>query len=236
MPAIPKTKTAIAVFAVAVGLSAIFHAYLLRTDAGGEVLWNEKEAYFFIFTVDRGYHVSWLRYPLEYGLARLGYVEPANDTGGSFFVVHVTAAGVERHVLDLPDHPGPSQFTPRGGRIWANWPTLGGLCWWAGDHFQLASQEEQRAFNGIAGLLADKAFDAGWHKDGVAAQGERSVAIDVGEEFELLVSGRRAPNGRGRLAAEMRYPGGEQIPVFDIEVRVGRVSKGEYLQAFRDPP
>jgi len=231
-----KTKIAVIVLAVAAVLAAIFNAYLLRTDAGGEVLWNEKEAYFFIFNDARGYHVQWLRYPLEYGLAKLRYVEPANDTRGSLFVVHVTSSGVERHVLNLPD-PGPSQYTPRSGRIWANWPMRGGLCWWAGDHFQLASQEERRAFNGIAGLLiTEKDFDAGWHKDGIAAEGERSITIDVGEEFELLVSGRRASDGHGGINVDMQYPGRSPTRVLNLDVRVGRVSKTEYLHAFRDPP
>jgi len=230
-----KTKIAVLILFVAAVLATIFNAYLLRSDAGGEVLWNDKEAYFFLFSEAFGRHVAWIVYPFEYGLEMLGHFEPANDTRGSFFVVHVTSSGVERHVLDLSDSPGPVQFTPRGGRIWANWPTCGGLCWWTGDHFQPASQEEQRAFNGIAGLLTEKGFDAGWHKDGVGAEGERSITIDVGELFELIVSGRRASNGRGGIAADMRYPGRAPTRIFNLDVRVGRVSKGEYLRAFRDP-
>lgn len=237
MPTITKTRVAVTILAVAVALSAIFSAYLIRSDAGGEVLWNAKEAYFFIGMDTSGYHVKWIGYPLEYGLAKLGYVEPPNDDRRSLFVLHVTSSGAERHVFDLPDRSvgsGAGQYTPRGGRIWANCPTLGGLCWWASDHFQLASPEEQRALNGIAGL-SKKDFDAGWHWDGVAAASlsQRNIAIGVGQEFELLVSGGRSPDGRGGISVDMQYPGRAPTRVFNLDVRVGRVSKTEYLQAFR---
>lgn len=237
MPTITKTKIAVTILAVAVGLSFILNAYLVRSDAGADVLWNEKEAYFFASTHTLGYRVKWIGYPLEYGLATLGYVEHPNDEGVSFLVIHVNSSGVERHALDLADFRqggGPIQFAPRVGRIWANWPKLGGLCWWAADHFQPASQEEQRAFNGIAGLT-EKDFDAGWQKDGIAADGERKITIRVGKEFELLLSGRRASDGRGEISVDMQNPGRAPARVFNLNVRDGWVSKTEYLQAFRYP-
>ena len=49
-----KTKIAVIILAVAAVPAALLNAYFLRTDAGGEVLWNEKEAYFFIFSEARG--------------------------------------------------------------------------------------------------------------------------------------------------------------------------------------
>jgi hypothetical protein len=56
-------------------------------------------------------------------------------------------------------------FTPREGRIYVNYPACGGLCIWAGDHFDPAPQEERRGFNGI-GFLTMRDFENknGWSK------------------------------------------------------------------------
>ena len=205
MPTITKTKIAVTILRLPWGFP------LSRTPTSSAATpeptcCGTRRRRIFCRTHTLGYRVKWIGYPLEYGLATLGYVEHPNDEGVSFLVIHVNSSGVERHALDLADFRqggGPIQFAPRVGRIWANWPKLGGLCWWAGDHFQPASQEEQRAFNGIAGLT-EKDFDAGWQKDGIAADGERKITIRVGKEFELLLSGRRASDGRGVISVDMQ--------------------------------
>src|SRR5580692_8917732 len=135
MPRVSKTLLAINVFTVAIILSAAFNAYLIRIDNGGEALWNAKEAYFFIYQDMLGHRVKWLGYPFLAVGEIFGYIEPPDDSRGRMFVLRITSEGVERHVLELADRrqgSGPSMYTPREGRIWVNYPTLGGLCWWAG--------------------------------------------------------------------------------------------------------
>jgi hypothetical protein len=79
-------------------------------------------------------------------------------------VIRVTPSAVERHVLKLDEREpwtGPGWYTPKRGHIYENYPALEGLCFWAGDHFEPATQEERRGFNGVDGLT-EKDFDSGW--------------------------------------------------------------------------
>ena len=216
-------------------LSLSFNAYFVRRDTGGDVLWNAKEAYFFIGSDTRGYHVKWAGYPLLFGGEMLGHIELPDDDRGVMYIMRITSAGLERHVLELPDRrpgSGPSMFTPLDGRIWANWPTLGGLCWWAGDHFEPATPDERGRLDGI-NHLTNRAFtnEAGWSKDVVWAR--YAPAIRVGDEFELLV-GSGGSSGYGPISVEMRKQGGETRTMFTIDGGAGRVSGSDYWHTFHD--
>jgi hypothetical protein len=232
-----KWKITVAILGTILLLSVILNAYLIRDDAGGTVLWNAQEAYCFIGVTTLGRRVKWIQYPLVVALEWLGNIGPPDDAGSSLIVIHISSSGVERHTLDLPDRrpgSGPGFFTPKGGRIWANWPTIGGLCWWAGDHFEPAPEEQQRASGGIGGLTK-KDFDAGWSEDGVAAQGENHFESKVGEEFDLSVAGwARAPDGRSGISINMRTPGHPPRSVLELNSRNGLVSRSEYRRAFRN--
>src|SRR5258708_2589284 len=108
-------------------LSTALSAYMMRTDAAGVALWNEKEAYFFIYRERDGYHVKWIGYPLMAVAGRFGVIEQPDDVRGTMYVIRVTSSAVERHVLELTDRrpgSGPSMLTPINGRIWANFPML----------------------------------------------------------------------------------------------------------------
>jgi hypothetical protein len=189
MARISKTLIAINLLTVAIILSAVLNAYLIRTDAGGIALWNAKEAYFFIGQDTRGRHVKWIGYPLLVAGEFFGHIEPPDDDRGSMFVLRVTPEGVERHVLELADRrqgSGPSWFTPLQGRIWANYPTLGGLCWWAGDHFERANQEELRRLGEFKSL--NNRFyenENGWSKNMVG--GGQPFEVKLGDDIELVV-------------------------------------------------
>jgi hypothetical protein len=233
----PNKRLTIATLAIggAVILSLSFSAYFVRHDVGGWALWNAKEAYFFIDSDTRGYHVKWAGYPLLVAGEMLRRIERPDDDRGVMYIMRITSAGVERHVLELPDRrpgSGPSMYTPLDGRIWANWPTLGGLCWWAGDHFELATPEELRRLDGFNHLRNGAYRDAsGWSADGVWAG--YSPTIRVGDEFELLVHGGGSP-GYGPISVEMRKQGGESSTMFTINGSAGRVSSSDYWHTFHE--
>jgi hypothetical protein len=232
MPKMSKTLLAINFFTVAIILSAALNAYLIRSDAAGHALWNDKEAYFFIYKDTVGRHVKWIGYPFLVAGEMLGNIEPPDDSRGTMFVLRVTSEGVERHALEMTDRrqgSGPSMLTPREGRIWANYPTLGGLCWWAGDHFERASTEELQRLGEFNSLNNDS-YDGknGWSKTGLSG---RNLDIKVGDDTELLVYGGGGA-ARDPISIEMRKRGGESRTIFELDQSVGLVSGSEYRKAF----
>jgi hypothetical protein len=216
-------------------LSAGLSAHMIRTDAAGDVLSNGKEAYFFIYREKDGYHVKWIGYPLMAVGESLGVIQQPDDRRGTMYVIRITQSAVERHVVELTDFrpgSGPSMLTPIEGRIWTNFPTLGGLCWWAGDHFEQATQEESRRLGGIEHLWhLDNSYyrdRGGWSKDPLSP-GQTAV-VNLGDDTELAAYG---PEGRGSFLIEMRKKGSEPITVFSLDVGSGLVSSSEYQHTFQ---
>lgn len=163
-----KAMIAVAILAAAI---ASWKIYFLREYTHGDVLWNASEAYLFMGVSREGLHVSCLRYPWVFVQGYLGAAESPDDGHGSLIVIRVTSSGVEHHVLKLEDRTpgsGPGFITPLDGRIYANYPALGGLCRWAGDHFERATQEERRRLDGISRLtvLDIDNGENGWSKRG----------------------------------------------------------------------
>jgi len=71
-------------------------------------------------------------------------------------------------------------YTPRGSHIYANCPALGGLCVWAGDHFDPATLDGRSGIDGIAALTG-KTFENenGWTKRGFGVgQSDSNFVID----------------------------------------------------------
>jgi len=101
----PNRKLTIGTLAVGLVLilSASLNAYFIRIDGGGDVLWNDKEAYLFIASNNLGHHVKWIGYPLLIVGEILGRIDPPDDSSGSMYVIRVTSSGVERHVFELTD-------------------------------------------------------------------------------------------------------------------------------------
>jgi hypothetical protein len=236
-----KTTLGIAILvATAVVITATTGIYLIRDETGGYALWNESEAYFFITVHSRGTHIRWLRYPLVFASQFLGVVQLPDNERQSFVVVRVTSAGAERHDLKMNDpEPGsaPSMYTPREGRIYANYPAFGGLCVWAGDHFESATLDGRRGFDGI-NTLSEKDFENknGWSKRGFAVMApDADFTIDVGNKFSLLVSSvAAARTGHGSISIDTLYPSAAPSRVFNLDVRNESVSRSEYQQTFHD--
>ena len=211
-------------------LSGGLSAYVMRISIAGDALWNGQEAYFFIYREADGYHVKWIGYPLMAFGERLGVIEQPDDRRGTMYVIRVTPSSVERHALELTDWrpgSGPSMLTPIDGRIWTNFPTLGGLCWWAGDHFEPATREELRGLDGINHLNNNYYRDRdGWSKDSVWPG--QTVSFKLGEEIELSASDSE---GRGSFLIEIRKQGGQPNAVFRLDGSSGLVTKSEYQRA-----
>lgn len=246
-----RNKTlALAILVVAVGTTAVFGVYSAREGSGGVAIWNQKEAYFFVRVDRTGYHSSYLLFPWilfkERVIGGFAAVSIPNDERALLFVIHVTPSGVERHSpkLEVPGLGDPSRYTPADGRIYALCGTV--PCWWSGDHFENATEEQQRAIipDGIIAhsrlTTADFENDAqGWSRRVfVAGPTDRNFTMDVGDQFRLFVNNvgvKDTKNGTGTLSIDLQRPGepSERIAVF--ETREGRLSRTEYRHAFDDP-
>jgi hypothetical protein len=111
-----------------------------------------------------------------------------------------------------------------------NYPTLGGLCWWAGDHFERATQEEQVRLGGLSALHNDFYEDKnGWSKSGI---GGGSREIKLGDNVELWVTGG-VLSERDPISIEMHRQGGEPQTIFNLGLRVGLASRSEYRRTFK---
>jgi len=229
-----KTKAMVAVAILAAAtVAASLRIYFIREDSGGYVLWNAGEAYLFISVARRGLHVS---YP-EYAWVVLEQIlhggRDADDNLSSLMVIRITPTTVERHVVD----PGTGRdlYTPFEDRIYANCPDIGGLCRWAGDHFERATEEEQRKLDGINRLIQRDIDDEnGWSKHGLGpAPVDYKFTIKADDKFELSVSNVVAKKyGYGSVSVDLLRPA--QVPerIWYLDGNPRRVSKAEYDREF----
>ena len=203
--------TFLIVIVAVLGLAAVLNVYAISEGAGGSVIWNKNEAYFFV-PVDRtGYRASYLQYPFIIAKELLLRVPTIpSETRAFLVVIRVTSSGVERHIVKLADRleggagSDPRMFTPLEGRIYARYPPLieqvmqdghlvamgDALGWWAGDHFEKATQEERRRLDGEK-RLTNTEFENdenGWSRRFfVTAPSDSKFTIEVGNEFRLSV-------------------------------------------------
>lgn len=238
-----KTTAAIAiVILIPVAIAASFKVYLNFEDSGTTVLWNDKEAYFFIGTRSIGHRVNLLWFPWFLAKNYLGAVEDPDDIRGSSDAIRVTSSNVEHHMLkvvDLPPGAGPAMYTPLEGHIYVNYPALGGLCRWAGDHFESATPEERHRLDGITHLTnKDIEHDVnGWSKHSFAVgPGDinDTFPIEVGNSFKLSLSDLAAQNGDRAFSINLLRPGYTPERIWNRQLRWGRVSKAEYRRVFQD--
>jgi hypothetical protein len=212
------TKVVGALLLICIVLSSLtLHG--LRTEASANVLSNDKEAYFFVNTVARGVKTRWIFYPAILVLEWLGGVESPSDVRRSLVVIHVTQSSIDRNVVEVRDNePGmwPKSFTPLEGRVWANYPEIGGLCWWAGDHFEPATEGEKQRI----GHLPNSKSDDGWSKD--------SQTVDLGSTH-LRMSGDGFADA---LTITEIGPNRAQRVVYQFNPRAGRIDAVEYEKTF----
>ena len=70
MPTKKKKIFAVVVFTVVILALASFKMYYVRDDGGADIVWNKSKGYLFLSVVRRGYHFSYMAYPM---VMMLGY-------------------------------------------------------------------------------------------------------------------------------------------------------------------
>ena len=194
------------------------------------MLWNATEAYLFIAVSRLGFRVSYLDYPLVILREYFHGVRPPDAERVSGIAIRVTQSAVEQHTGDLGLF-----YTPFDGQIYAN--CQGSLCRWTQNHFEHATDDEIRRFDGIDRLIA-KDFDNvnGWSKRGIAAGPQNIYArntVDVGGRFTLLEKSQ--PIGRTGYAAvsiDVQRPDRAPDTIWHLDGHPRRVSKAEYEESF----
>ncbi len=230
----PNRKLLIATICVAIliFLSVSLSAYWIDVSGGGQVLYNNKEAYFFIGSDTLGWHFSWIWYPFVMLMGRAGYIHPPDDNRGVLYVIRVTSAGVERYVVEQTNRSpgsGPGWYTPIEGRIWAHYPAIGGLCWWAGNHFEPATQEERQRIDPFKDLKSGYFKNQnGWSNDMVWVA---NLSIKLDEKVELLLDGG-SDGGREPISIQMSKQDQEPVRIFNLDRSSKLVSRSEYRRAF----
>lgn len=219
--------------------------YFVIEGAGGTLVWNADEAYLFLDTGHRGYHVPYLAYPIEMLKEYFG-VAPLPRSAKFFVVVlKITPDSVQQYVTNSFGEPSPYDlYTPIDGTIYAN---KGGALWkWAGTHFEPASREEEKSLDGINHLTAlDVSSAKGWTKrGGLLTTGEKEVKVPFtlrGQALTLFVRcvpivGGAGCHGDNDVTIDLLGPGSLSRTLWHMEQRPRRVSKAEYLQFFRNVP
>jgi hypothetical protein len=233
-----RKKIVLAILVTAVLIAAIFNIYAISESAGGFAIWNENEAYFFIHVDRRGDSSSYLLFPWilfkEYVIGGFAAAVIPSDMRAFLVVLHVTPAGVERHVVKLGSDP--ERYTPIDNSVYAMCPGIQ-IYRWTGDRFENVAQEEQERLGGID-RLTRRDFDGavnGWSRRVfVVGQLERPFTMAVGDQFSLVVNGLGNVKS-GAVSIDLQRPGRASEKIAEFETREGGVSRAEYRHAFRDP-
>ena len=230
-----------AILAVAVVIAARSKVYLLLDGSDGTVLSSANEAYVFVDTRHIGHRVSYLRFPWFLVENYLGGIEVPDDDLDSLAVIQVTPSATERHTVTFDGRiPGsaPTDYTPRKGRIYVSYLALGGLSFWAGDHFEAATQEERQSFYAEGGRkLTEKDFDTGWSERNFSVSpgsGSSEFSIRVGDDLELLTRCHTAFTGSGIVSISTRHRGKNPELVWEHATHWGIVGRTEYQSVFHE--
>lgn len=223
--------TAIVVIAVKFDF---FHAYTLRDDNGGTIVWNSDEAYLFMRIVRRGYRISYAEYPMAVLMEWFGVVRHPSDQRVFLYVIQVTPSGVSRHLaLTTGDTAGiPSSFTPMGQSVFTF--CKGILCKWAGDHFEPATSAEQREVGGIEHLSSDSDTTVnGWSKMGIGnVAGDFKFSIQIGDQLKLQIrQGNVYKSSADSAVVTLERSGQPPEELWHINGQPRRVTRGQYLKA-----
>lgn len=227
-----------AVFLVALVVIVFGKIYIIRDDSGASLLWNSKEAYLFTGVRRTGVRIRYLEYPWAVIYELLNGVRSADDQRTSLTVVHMTASGVERHVIEASDEEPantPDFYTPFEGNIYANYH--GSLLRWTGDKFEAATAEEQRRLDGTNRLASGdiEKDPAGWSKRGFGPAGnDYEFAVDVGGNFTVNVTNRRIGESEASVLSVTRAVAGQSAEsIWRVDEHLRTVSKTEYEKAFK---
>jgi len=193
-----------------------------------------KSYYMFVMVARRGYRLSYFRYPWEALKGWLRVPTIPTDERVFFTVIRVTPSGVEHHLASVADSTGkiPDFFTPVGETIYAN--CQGTLCKWTGDHFEVATTEEQTMMDGINHLGPDVDTKInGWPKKGIGpVLGESQFSIQLDKDLALLVrQGNINKLVNESAAVDLQRTGQTPEPLWHVDGKPRKVTKKEYERA-----
>jgi hypothetical protein len=229
----------IAASVMLVAASAVLNLYFIRDDGAGQLLWQGNEAYLFVRRFRVGYRPSFLGFPFVMAREYFGGVPSPDETHVLLDVFRVTPSGVERHFLSPSNATtDASLYTPIDSAIYANCPSLGGLCRWAGDSFVPATQEERQRLGGFSCLSSGNIDQGanGWSRREFAAWlNTFTDTIDVGGQFQILIKAVGSETGPATVSIKVQRPGQAPEQIENIESNQGkRVSGKEYQRVFYD--
>lgn len=236
-----KKATILIAAMLIIATTLICHMYFIKASSGGIALWNTRETYLFLGSSERGLRVSYFWYPVVLVGAYFNVPEEPDDDNTKMVVFHITSTSLERHEIPLESDPArtPNMYTPLDGRIYVNYPARGGLCWWAGDHFQPATEEERlRGGPGGLNILTSGPLDDknGWSRRYLAAVENSQFTISTSEKIEVSVSNVALHSGfpENTLSVQILRSGMAPQTIWNVAGRSGeRVSRTEYWHIFR---
>jgi hypothetical protein len=217
----------LAVSAVSIAASLV-PTYRVRVkDTRSQLLWNADEAYLFIGTRLTGWRFSYLRLVGEVALASIQVTTPPQASKPSIVMLKITAATVERHVLENADMVWPA-FTLFEHKI-----HYGVLWQWTGSNFDPLTPEERRRY--LDAHVADGGFQNidGWSNrylsfSSVPAGGLRLDLVLAHQPTVLIINRERPQVTNVALARGNR----EVETLSGLDGRVRSVTKAEYEALF----
>ena len=142
---------------------------LIRASGGGgELLWENNEAYLFLYDAPDGYRLTGASLLVE--PIREYFHAPAfpDNRKIALTILHITASGVERY--EQSSEVAIESFTPIADAIYADCP--GGICKWTGSNFKLIKADaEHQAVEGVH--LAAIGMNSPMRKVGPNAKSDR---------------------------------------------------------------
>ncbi len=203
-----------------------FNIYYIETSGDADVLWNVNEVFLFAHGEHRGYHVSYMRYGVALAKSYFGVIDSPDDRSSFTTVIRITPTGAERH-----EAQGIFEYsTPRNGILYGAHD--GDLWRFVGTHFEKASIEEKKNFNGIQGLSRKDFTDVdGW-------SGRYSVLSRIRDESPKQVGGLllSLDLSKGKLLINLPPTHITEQIYYGNTGRPQRVSKAEYEHVFGATP
>jgi hypothetical protein len=235
-----KMTIGAAVIVAAILAAGTLKINLSRVDSGGNVLWNANEAYLFIATFSHGVRVTYLEYSWMILKEYLGGIRAPDNNLSSLTVIRVTPSTVERYNVDQKDGTpgsGPNLYTPFEHQIYANCPALGGLCRWAGNRFEPASEEDRLRLNGTSRLRATNYANVdGWSEAAIGAGPENifaRFATEIGGRFAIFEEVEPiAHSGYAAVSIYVQRPGEARTKIWYLDGHPRTINRTEYEHVF----
>ena len=245
----------------AAAVAVNYRIYAIVGNAGGYLLWDSRQAYIFVKVSDLGYDWSAIEYPWvlfkRNVIGGFAAAEIPSDQTAYLFVARIMPSGIERRIVTLASRldggPGsdPDKFTPLEGRVYAFCPSLigrfvqdgrfvgkdmnDGLCWWNGDHFDKATDEERNRLGGIS-LLTREDFQnnkSSWSRRAFGAVPmNENFTVRVGEKFRVTVDNVNKGWENAVVSVNILRPGTPPEEVGVFEARYGPSSRAVYQRLF----